>query len=127
LQLGHAHAARSEYEPSLAAYGAALQLDPSLIADESLRANLRLMMDDEGAIYVEAARLLAAGGDDEARSRLAELASNKDRAIRSKAFPLAEELGVGDRIDRETAFTWDLQQEATCKARREAVTRLRAL
>src|SRR5688500_14748066 len=121
LQLGHAHAARSEYEPALEAYSAALALDSTLIADEGLRANLRLMSDDDGPILIDAARLLAAHGEDaDARARLAQLASHKDRAMRHKAFALAEELGAGDGIDRVAAFLWDLQQEPSCKERREA-------
>ncbi len=128
LQLGHAHAARSEYEPALQAYAAALALDSTLIGDEGLRANLRLMSDDDGPVLIEAAHLLAThGDDDDARARLAALASHKDRALRHKAFALAEELGAADAIDRVASFLWDLQQEPTCKGRREAVTRLRAL
>ncbi|HUS64467.1 MAG TPA: protein kinase [Kofleriaceae bacterium] len=128
LQLGHAHAARSEYEQALEAYAAALALDSTLIGDEGLRANLRLMSDDDGPILLEAARLLALHGEDaEARARIAQVASHKDRALRHKAFALAEELGAADAIDRVAAFLWDLQQDPTCKGRREAVTRLRAL
>jgi tetratricopeptide (TPR) repeat protein len=128
LQLGHAHAARSEYQPALAAYTAALALDSTLIADEGLRANLRLMSDDDGPVLLEAAHLLAVHGDDAgARTRIAQLASDQDRALRTKAFALAEELGAGEQIDRAGAFIWDLSQEPTCKGRREAVTRLRAL
>ncbi|HLU65818.1 MAG TPA: protein kinase [Kofleriaceae bacterium] len=128
LQLAHAHAARLEYRPALEAYAAALELDPSLIGEERVQANLRLMFDDDGAVYLEAARLLATLGRDEAaRARIAELASSADRSVRKKAFALAEELDVGDRIDRLTAFVHDLRQDPTCKARREAVIRLRAL
>jgi serine/threonine protein kinase len=128
VQLAHAHAARSEYKPALAAYATAIELDPSVITDERVRANLHVMIDGDGAIYLDAARLLAVNGDDaDARRRVAELASHKDRAIRSKAFALAEELGAGDDIDRVASFVWDLQQLPTCTARREVVTRLRAL
>ena len=128
LQLAHAHAARLEYRPALAAYRGALELDPSLGQDERLRGNLRLMIDDDGPVLLEAARLLALHGADEgARARIAELAASRDRAMRKKATALAEELRIEDRIDRLTAYVFDLQQEPTCPARREAVTRLRAL
>ncbi|HKE18950.1 MAG TPA: protein kinase [Kofleriaceae bacterium] len=128
LQLGNAHAARSEYEKALAAYSSALQLDPSLLSDERLRANLRLMIDDDGPVLIDAARILAQlGRDEDARARIVELAAARDRTMRRRAFALAEELGLGDRIDRLKSFTLDLQQETTCPRRRDAVTKLRAL
>jgi serine/threonine-protein kinase len=128
LQLGHAHAAKSDYRPALAAYQTAVKLDPSTIGDARLRANLALMIDDEGPILVDAARLLAVEGKDEAaRRRIAALASTTDRVVRKRAFEVAQELGLGGQIDRVTSFTLDLDQEPTCKARRDAVTRLRAL
>ncbi len=128
LQLGHAHSAKSEYRPALAAYQAAVELDPSVIDDRRLRANLALMIDDDGPVLVDAARLLAVEGkDDAARQRLIALASSVDRAVRKKAFEVAQELGLGAEIDRVISFTLDLEQEPTCKARRDAVTRLRAL
>jgi eukaryotic-like serine/threonine-protein kinase len=128
LQLGNAHAAQSEYRDALAAYSKALAIDPTLIADERLRANLRLMIDDDGEVLLDAARLLAVlGRDDGARARIAELAASRDRTLRKQAFDLAEELGLGDRIDRLKSFTLDLVQESTCPKRREAVTKLRAL
>ena len=127
-QLGHAHAAKSEYRPALEAYAAAVALDPSVIDDPRVRGNLALMIDDDGAILVDAARLLAREGKDAAaRARLIELAVHEDRAVRKKAFAAAEELGLGGEIDRLTSFRLDLEQEPTCKARRDAVTRLRAL
>ena len=128
LQLGNAHAARSEYDKALAAYNGALALDPSLVADERLRANLRLMIDDGGTVLIDAARILAEMGHDvEARDRIVELAASRDQAVRKHAFELAEELGLGDRIDRLKSFTLDLKQESTCPKRRDAVTKLRAL
>ena len=127
-QLGHAHAAKSDYRPALAAYTAAVALDPSVIADPRVRGNLALMIDDDGPILVDAARLLAGDGKDEAaRRRIVALAVHKDRAVRKKAFTVAEELGLGAEVDRVASFILDLEQEATCSARREAVTRLRAL
>src|SRR5262249_58120924 len=76
LQLGNAHAARSEYGPALAAYTRALAIDPSLLGDERLRANLRLMIDDDGPILMEAARILAQMGHDHAaRQRVVQLAA----------------------------------------------------
>ena len=127
-QLGHAHAAKSEYRPALTAYAAAVALDPSVINDPRVRQNLALMIDDDGPILVDAARLLAAEGKDQAAgARIAALASHKDRAVRKKAFEVAEELGLGGAVDRAASFILDLEQEPTCPARRDAVTRLRAL
>jgi serine/threonine-protein kinase len=128
LQLGNAHAARSEYAPALEAYAAALTIDPTLIVDQRLRANLRLMIDSDGPVHIDAARILAeVGHDPDARQRIVELAASRDRAVRKQAFAVAEELGLGDRIDRLKAFTLDLKQETSCPRRREAVTKLRAL
>jgi eukaryotic-like serine/threonine-protein kinase len=128
LQLGNAHAAQSQYRDALAAYTKALNIDPSLIADQGLRANLRLMIDDDGEVLLDAARVLAeVGHDTEARSRIVELAASRDLTMRKQAFALAEELGLGDRIDRLKSFALDLVQEPSCPKRREAVTKLRAL
>jgi eukaryotic-like serine/threonine-protein kinase len=128
LQLGNAHAARSEYAEAVAAYANALALDPSLIADDRLRANLRLMIDDDGPVHIEAARILGELGHDlDARQRIVDLAASRNREVRKQAFALAEELGLGDRIDRLKSFTLDLEQETTCARRRDAVTKLRAL
>ena len=128
LQLGNAHAARSEYAPALAAYASALEIDPSLVSDERLRANLRLMIDVDGPVLLDAARLLTEmAHDPDASARIVELAAARDRTIRKRAFAMAEELGLGDRIDRLKSFTWDLAQEPTCAKRRDAVTKLRAL
>ncbi|HTE49798.1 MAG TPA: protein kinase [Kofleriaceae bacterium] len=128
LQLGNAYAARSEYEKALEAYTGALSDDPSLIEDERVRANLRLMIDDEGQVLVDAAGILAERGHDTAaRERIVELASSRHREVRKQAFALAEKLGLGERIDRLKSFTFDLVQEPSCPARREAVTKLRAL
>jgi eukaryotic-like serine/threonine-protein kinase len=128
MQLGHAHAAKSDYRPALEAYQAAVALDPSVIGDRRVRDNLALMIDDDGGVLVDAALLLAREGKDAAAGRrLVELAVHKDRGVRKKAFAAAEALGLGGEIDRLTSFRLDLEQEPTCKARREAVTRLRAL
>jgi tetratricopeptide (TPR) repeat protein len=128
LQLGNAYAARSEYARALDAYVHALELDAGLLADDRLRANLRLMIDDDGPILLEAARILAElGRDADARARIVELASARDRNMRRRAFGLAEQLGIADGIDRVKSFTLDLEQERTCAKRREAVTKLRAL
>ena len=45
--LGHAHAAKHESGPALAAYERALQLDAELEDDDELRANLRTMAADK--------------------------------------------------------------------------------
>jgi hypothetical protein len=93
-----------------------------------MQTNLRLMTDSDGAVYVEAARLLLEfTGDGEARKVLTELASSKNRDQRRAAFALLERLGMDDGIDRTKAFTWELKQGETCELRKEAVAKLRAL
>ena len=128
LQLAHAHAHKSEYEEALTAYRRALDLDGSLIADSALQANLGLMIDDDGKIYLEAAKLLIEfGKDNRGSTRLLELAAGKNAAARREAFELAESIGLGDQVDRVTSFSWDLQQGKTCQERKAAVAKLRAL
>ena len=128
LQLGNAHAARSEYAAALKAYAGALAIDPQVISDPRMVANLRIMFDGSGPVHLEAARILAEQADDpQAKSRIAQLASVKDRGLRKKAFALAEKLNLGDQVNREQAFIYDLAQEPTCPERRDVVTRLRAL
>lgn len=128
LQLGHAHASRSDYDQAIEAYRKALALEPSLVHDAALRANLELMSDDDGPVLVEAVGLLIVFGDDDAaRTRLVELTTSEDAAVRRQALPLAEALGVGDRVDRVAVFTLDLRRGKSCEERREAVAKLRAL
>src|SRR5690606_21462303 len=93
LQLGHAYAPKSQYDQAIDAYGRALGLEPALIADGALRANLELMIDDEGPILVEAAGLLIVHAEDQAAvERLLALTADARTELRHQAVLLAETL-----------------------------------
>jgi hypothetical protein len=46
---------------------------------------------------------------------------------RHKAVAVADEVGLGDRVDRLGSYLLDLQQGESCQHRKEAVANLRAL
>jgi tetratricopeptide (TPR) repeat protein len=130
LQLGHAHAARREYRQATSAYQRALELDPALHGNQELRTNLELMLaSDEGTIALGAAevmlRQLAAPSASERLVALAERHPNA--STRRRALELADELGLGERVNRVASFILDLQTSPTCLARKQAVAKLRAL
>ncbi|MGE0871167.1 MAG: protein kinase [Kofleriaceae bacterium] len=129
LLLGHAHAARHENPPSLVAYRRALELAPNLEADQTLRANLRAMAADPQPEIVTAAFDLWVGStkDDKASPLLLKAAVAEDLARRRAARPVVERLELVDRVDWLLAYSYDLEQEATCELRKEAVAKLRAL
>jgi serine/threonine protein kinase len=128
LHLGHAYATKSEYAQALSAYARAVQLDRGLGADPRMQTNLRLMIDDDGPVFAQAARLLFEyARDPSAKDTLVELAEGKDPVQRAEAFRILEGLGLDGEIDRVKAFSWDLKQGETCDKRKEAVAKLRAL
>ena len=128
LQLGHAYSVKSDYPKAIGAYRLALELEPDLIIDPTLRTNLQLMIDGDGPVFVDAAALLIVHhGGEAVKERLVELASAKDMKTRHAALALAEKLGLGGRVDRVRSFSWDLTQRKTCEGRRDAVSSLRAL
>jgi tetratricopeptide (TPR) repeat protein len=130
LQLGHAHAALRANASALAGYRKALELDIRLESDAKLRTNLRLMIDDRGAVVsVDAAALMYEQlGDQEVAERIVAWASQGQAAqVRHRAVEVAEALGMGDRINWARSLSLDLEQEKNCEARRKVVARLRAL
>jgi serine/threonine protein kinase len=128
LQLGHAHAALRFYTAALAAYEKALQLDPSLKSDDRLRAGLETMINADAPVSVDAAAVkYELLGEEEAAAQILASASGGPQNIRHHAVTVAERLGMGDRIDWVSSLILDLEQGETCKARRQFVSRLRAL
>jgi serine/threonine protein kinase len=130
LQLGHAHAALRANASALAAYGKALELDIRLESDARLRTNLRLMIDDQGAVVsVDAAALMYEQlNDQQVADRIVTWASEaQEPQVRHRAVEVAETLGMGERIDWARSLILDLLQEKSCEARRKVVARLRAL
>ncbi len=129
LVLGHAHAARHESAPSLDAYRHALELDPLLEADPALRSNLRAMAADRDPDVVRNAFDLWVGHtqDPTAKKALLNAAISEDLDRRRAAAPLIDRYKLGDSVEWLTAYSFDLEQEATCELRQQAVSRLRAL
>jgi len=129
LLLGHAHAARHEGGPSLTAYNRALQLNPVLASNATFIANLHAMAADKNPDVVTNAFDLWLGRTDdlEGRDALIKAAVSQNLDRRHAVRPVIDRYKLGDSIDWVVSFSLDLDQEATCAKRREAVTHLRAL
>jgi serine/threonine protein kinase/tetratricopeptide (TPR) repeat protein len=130
LQLGHAHAAKRNNVAALAAYERALALDAALAGDAAMRANLAAIANDKDGVAAVGALTISIqqGKDEGARAKLAEMAStHADMKTRNAAAARATELGLGERVDWMASYTLDLVQGDTCKIRKEAVAKLRAL
>ncbi len=133
MVLGHAHASAQRSILALKAYETAVSLEPKLAKDELMRTNLTLILDKKAPGVVDAAlgfiAVLAVDvGDGDAEDELVRLASADEvRFRRQQAMVVAEDVGLGDRIDRLTSYTLDLRQGETCADRKDAVANLRAL
>ncbi len=129
LILGHAYAARHDSGPSLYAYERALKLDPKLESKATLRANLRAMAADKNLIVVSDAFKLWIGRtkDPEAKQLVLKAAISQDLARRHAVRPVIDETKLIDEVDWLVAYSFDLEQEQACEARKEAVSKLRAL
>ncbi len=129
LILGHAHAARAENQPALEAYAKALQLDPTLTTSARMRAALRTMcgVTKDPMILTAAFRLWMQTGDPEAPKALQNAAVSEDRERRAAVVSVIDEFHQVDSIEWWIAYSYDLEQGATCEDRRPAVAKLRAL
>ncbi|HET7502851.1 MAG TPA: protein kinase [Kofleriaceae bacterium] len=130
LVLGHVRAARNESGMALGAYEQALKLEPDLEADDKLRAGLRSMAGgtQDYAVVAQAFDLwVGRTSDPEAVKALLRSAVHDNMARRKAVRPVIERRKLGDRVDWLSAYSLDLQQDVTCEARREAVSKLRAL
>jgi tRNA A-37 threonylcarbamoyl transferase component Bud32 len=134
MSLGHAQANKQLNMQALIAYEKAVSLDPKLAKNKRMRANVERMLDRRSPPAVaEAATdllgtLVSESGDQAAADQLIELASwSKVPRRRHKAVIVANEVGLGDRIDWLGSFVLDLQQGKTCRERKAAVANLRAL
>jgi serine/threonine protein kinase len=129
LILGHAHAARHESGPSMAAYEQTLTLQPELESNAILRANLRAMAADKAPDVVASAFDLWVGrtNDPEAKELLLKAAVSENLERRHAARPVIERHQLTNAVDWLIAYSYDLDQEVTCDARRGAVAKLRAL
>jgi len=133
MVLGHAQASAQRSIQALIAYGKAISLEPKLAKDKLMRTNLELMLDKRAPGVVDAAidflgKLVLATGDWTASDQIIDLASSsKSPRRRHKAMAVADEVGLGDQVDRLGSYLLDLEQGETCLVRKDAVGKLRAL
>lgn len=129
LALGHARAAQGETAAALAAYDRALSLAPASSTDTALRQNLAAMTKNRDPKVVTTAFEMWLGRTDDpaAIDAILEAAVSKSIKRRRAARPVIDRFKLDDRVDWVTSYRLDLVQEPTCKMRREAVARLRAL
>lgn len=133
MVLGHAQAAAQRNILALSAYEKAVELEPKLAKDKLMRTNLALILDKKAPGVVDDAIellgvLYAATQDWTAADQLVDMASSsKDPRRRHKAMSVADEVGLGDQVDRLGSYLLDLEQGSDCLERKEAVGKLRAL
>ncbi|MGE5180509.1 MAG: protein kinase domain-containing protein [Acidobacteriota bacterium] len=129
LEYGHAYAALRHNGDALAAYDRALALDPAQESDKVLRANLRVMAaDPNGDILMHAFDLwVGHTHDPEARPALSKAAVSDQIVRRHAVRPVIDRYKLGEGIEWFIAYSYDLEQEETCSAKKEAVAHLRAL
>ena len=133
MVLGHAHANAQRSILALVAYEKAILLEPKLANDELMRTNLDLMLDKKAPGVVDDAiefmgMLVREVDDGGAEARLVSLASSDETLRRRQhAVAVADEVGLGDQIDRLASYLLDLEQGNTCSDRKDAVAKLRAL
>ncbi|MBW1876445.1 MAG: hypothetical protein JRI98_14010 [Deltaproteobacteria bacterium] len=98
-----------------------------------MRTNVELILDKHAPGVVDAAieflgTLVSVADDDTASGQLIDLASSsKVSRRRHKAMSVADEVGLGDQVDRLGSYLLDLQHGESCLQRKEAVANLRAL
>ncbi len=133
MVLGHAQAASQHSVLALAAYDKAVRLEPKLANDKLMRTNVALILDKNAPGVVDDAiellgMLVSVADDATAADQLIDLASSSKVARRRhKAMSVADEVGLGDQVDRFGSYMLDLEQGEDCFARKEAVANLRAL
>jgi hypothetical protein len=132
MVLGHAQASAQRNILAIAAYEKAVTLEPKLRKDELMRTNVELMLAKKAPGVVDAALellgVLYDAGDWGAGDQLVDLASSsKIPRRRHTALRVADEVGLGSRVDRLSSYVLDLQQGESCAIRKDAVGKLRAL
>jgi hypothetical protein len=130
LVLGHVRSARNEGGLALTAYEHALVLDPSLETNEKLRAGLYAMAGgtQDYELVARAFDLWVGRTSDPEARRLLVLGTVADDIARRKALrPVIERRKLADKVDWLKAYSLDLEQDVSCEARREAVSKLRGV
>ena len=133
LVLAQARMMRNEYGKALAAYKSALALSPSDADNDTLRASLKKLATDRSTnntvdvaigaldLWFGSTSDKKAAGDAIAKAAVSPLAS-----MRVRARALVDKYQLGDAVDWVISYAYDLNQEASCAARKEAVEKLRA-
>jgi hypothetical protein len=67
------------------------------------------------------------GDNEDAKTRLVELASGRAPKARAEARELVQSLGLAKRVDKVQAHIWDLLQGKNCETRAKAIAPLRLL
>jgi serine/threonine protein kinase len=131
LMLGDADAALTKYADALTAYGRALELDPTLEADEQLRENVYVMAAVKDPHVVGPAFALWVGKTHDKRAEpfLRKAAIAQDAARREIARKVLASLHLDDADTLARSYVADLNDylDVPCEQRRPAVGKLRAL
>ncbi len=124
--LGNLEFAEKKPGVGLAAYAAAVYLDPGLRADAALMLNVRAALDDKKAGQAALDLMIDRLGKP-AGTILAEIASADRRLeFRRAARAGCENLGCAKQVDRVKSYSLDLSQGKSCEERRQAVQALAA-
>ncbi len=130
LLLGHARFQLDRDADALTAYETALGLNPALAGDVPMRVNLAAMVGrkDRPKFALQALELIYARLGPVGHALIVENASRgKAPAVRKRARDMAEERGLTGEVDLLSSYSLDLAQGGSCKDRREAIPKLRAL
>jgi serine/threonine protein kinase len=133
LLRGHELAAENRNVVALRSYEKAVALDSELATNRRMRGNVELMLARKAPRVVDDAldflgMLVAKTSDWAAADQLIDLASSsKSEHKRHKALRVADQVGLGDQVDRLGSHLIDLRRGGTCLARKDAVASLRAL
>jgi serine/threonine protein kinase len=128
LILGHARAALGENETALDAYVKAVQMDPSLLDRPRLKAALRTMSGTkEPGVVASAFDLWIRTGDPDAKKFVALAAISENKVRRQAVVQVIEAHKLVDSVDWFFAYSYDLEQGATCEEKKAAISKLRAL
>jgi serine/threonine-protein kinase len=127
LVLGHARAELGRDIEALAAYERAVELDPGLAGDETMRRNASAMLGRKSTtVTLAAIAFLADRVAGEIKPVVVEAASShRHKETRARARATAEKRGWMDAVDRVESYGLDLTQGASCAERARAVPKLR--
>ncbi len=127
--LGRAHTAVGAHADAITEYVLATRLAPELLASQVLRTDVTTILNGKDkTAALRALELVSERPVPGADELIVDQASRgKQREVRQRARALAREKGIAARVDALESYSLDLEQDATCNRRREAVGKLRAL